>query len=160
MKKLLAIGFLAMACMLTLSPASESANLPEIASWHNGELRMTIFDTVSGNRGLWQEREYRTNLGTPVHAVWLEGAGEKGWKPSGDGSSASDGLIGIGAVYRTTVITGQEGLIEHHPVTGYSVAVKIAKIGTLTIESKYADENEMLSAADTLVSGILAAQGN
>lgn len=160
MKKLLIIGFVIVVSALVMSAVSESANLPEIASWQNGELRVTVLETVSGNRGSWQEREYRTDLGTLVYAIWLEGAGNRDWEPSGGAISANDGLVGRGAVYRTTVICAQEGLIEHHPVTGYSVAVKVAKLGTLTVESKYAEENEILSAVETLVREITAGPVN
>lgn len=160
MKKLLIIGFAIMAYTLTLTAASESAELPDIESWQNGELRVTIFDTVSGNRGSWQEREYRTNLGTTVYAIWLEGAGEKGWNPPNGTILTDDGLLGRGAVYKTVVIASQNGMIEYHPVTGYSVAVKIAKIGTLTVESKYAEEDEILDAAERLVREITESQAN
>lgn len=156
MKKLLLACFVITACALALPASSDSAELPEIAAWQNGALRITTLETVSGNRGSWQEREYRTDLGARVYAVWIEGAGEKGWTvPSGD-ISADDGLIGNGATYRTVMIASENGLIERHPTTGYSVAVKIAKMGTLTLESQYAEEYEILGAAETLVKEMTA----
>lgn len=156
MKKLLLACFVMIACALVLPACAYSAELPEIADWQNGKLRITNLETVSGNRGSWQEREYRTDLGARVYAIWIEGAGEKGWNaPSGD-IFANDGLIGNGATYKTVTIASEKGLLERHPTTGYSLAVKIDKMGTLTVESQYAEEYEILSAAETLVNEMTA----
>lgn len=160
MKKLLFVCLAAAVCALFQPIISECAELPEIASWQNGELRVTMFDTISGYRGSWQERNYRTASGTLVNAVWIEGAGEKGWAPPDGEVSADDGPAGNGATYKTVAIVSEKGLLERYPVTGYSVAVKIAKMGTLTVESKYAEENEILNAAETLVREMTAKRDN
>lgn len=156
MKKLLIACFVMAACALALPASACGAELPEIAAWQNGELRTTNLETVSGNRGSWQEREYRTDLGARVYAIWIEGAGEKGWNAPGGDISADDGPIGNGATYRTVTVASEKGLLERHPTTGCSVAVKIAKMGTLTVESRYASESEILSAAETLVNEMTA----
>lgn len=156
MKKLLLACFAITVCALMLTSPADSAELPEIATWQNGKLRTTTLETVSGNRGSWQEREYRTDLGARVHAIWIEGAGEKGWTVPGGDISADDGLIGNGATYRTVTVSSEKGLLERHPMTGYSIAVKIDKMGTLTVESQYAEEHEILSAAETLVNEMTA----
>ncbi|NLX85084.1 MAG: hypothetical protein GXZ00_05660 [Synergistaceae bacterium] len=128
--------------------------LTEIDGWINGELRETEFDTVSGKRGFWLERDYRNNVGVPFHAVWMEGSGDKGWTPSEKTISADDGLLGTGAVYKTISIKDDKALIEHHPILGYSLSVKVGKKGTLTLESNIANEEEMISAAEILVNKI------
>lgn len=131
-----------------------AAELTEIPGWQCGELAMHEFDTVSGNRGFCQQRDYVTGSGTRLHAIWLEGAGEKGWVPPAESVSADDGLMGSGSVYRTIEIAGEKAIIEHHPVTGYCAAVKINGKGTLTVESKYAEENNFVAAAAELVESL------
>lgn len=125
--------------------------LPEVMGWHNGELRVIELKTISGIRGHWVERIYRTADGMPFKAVWIDGAGEKGWTPaSGD---ADDGRLGIGASYRTLEISGSPALLESHPVTGLALAIKMEGKGTLTLEAdKYADEAKLTEAARELVS--------
>ena len=149
----LAIPILAL--FVSLSPAPAKEALPEISGWINGELRMTEFDTVSGKRGLWLERSYRNSSGVPFHAVWIEGSGEKGWSPSDKAESEDDGPLGSGASYRTISIDQQGALIEYHPVTGLSLSVKAGTKGTLTLESNVANEEEIISAAQTLIRNIL-----
>lgn len=142
------LTYLLLAFFLSISPnSSEAAGLPEISGWQCGELTTTVFDTVSGNRGKWQERNYRTGDNARVHTVWIEGAGEKGWTPPAADISADDGLMGRGATYKTLTIAGEKALLEHHPITGYSLAVKIDKKGTLTLESLNASEKEIIDAA-------------
>lgn len=150
MKKLSLICFIATVYFFSQQLIAFAAELPEVPAWQNGELRITALDTVSGNRGSWQERDYITDSGARVHAVWIEGAGEKGWTPPDKSISADDGLMGSGATYRTISIAGEKALIEHHPVTGGSVAVKIEKKGSLTVESKYASGKEIIDAAAVL----------
>ena len=139
---------------ISLSSAQMTDALPEIPGWINGELRKTEFDTVSGKRGFWLERDYRNNAGVPFHAVWMEGSGDKGWTPPGNEISADDGPLGTGASYKTLSVKGEKAIIEHHPVTGYSLSVKVGKKGTLTLESLIAAEEEMSAAAEVLVGRI------
>ncbi len=144
--------------VLTHSPlcfAQMTDALPEIGGWINGELRKTVFDTVSGSRGYWLERDYRSSDGIPFHAVWMEGSGDKGWSPAEKPLSSDDGSLGSGATYRTFPILGQRSALEHHPVTGYSLSVKAEKKGTLTLESLIATEDEIISAAERLLAEIL-----
>ncbi len=139
---------------ISLSSAQMTDALPEIPGWIHGELRKTEFDTVSGKRGFWLERDYRNNAGVPFHAVWMEGSGDKGWTPPGNEISADDGPLGTGASYKTLSVKGEKAIIEHHPVTGYSLSVKVGKKGTLTLESLIATEEEMTAAAEVLVGRI------
>ena len=139
---------------ISLSSAQMTDALPEIQGWIHSELRKTEFDTVSGKRGFWLERDYRNNAGVPFHAVWMEGSGDKGWTPPGNEISADDGPLGTGASYKTLSVKGEKTIIEHHPVTGYSLSVKVGKKGTLTLESLIATEEEMTAAAEVLVGRI------
>lgn len=54
-----------------------AATLPDVPGWQNGEMRTTELKTVSGNRGIWIERDYRTAEGTFFHAVWMEGRAKR-----------------------------------------------------------------------------------
>ena len=156
MKKtiIFSLALLVLFLNISLSSAQMTDALPEIPGWINGELRKTEFDTVSGKRGFWLERDYRNNAGVPFHAVWMEGSGDKGWTPPGNEISADDGPLGTGASYKTLSVKGEKAIIEHHPVTGYSLSVKVGKKGTLTLESLIAAEEEMSAAAEVLVGRI------
>lgn len=156
MKKIVILS-LAMAVLflnISLSWAQMTEALPEIQGWINGELRKTEFDTVSGKRGFWLERDYRNNAGVPFHAVWMEGSGDKGWTPPEKEISADDGPLGTGASYRTLSVKGEKAILELHPVTGYSISVKVGKKGTLTLESIIANEEEIIGAAEVLIGRI------
>ena len=156
MKKLMIIilAFIFSALTAAGALAQNIDALTEIDGWTNGELRKTEFDTVSGKRGFWLERDYRNTVGVPFRAVWMEGSGDKGWAPSDKEISADDGLLGSGAIYKTIAIKGEKAIIEHHPITGYSLSVKVGKKGTLTLESNVANEEEMISTAETFVNKI------
>lgn len=156
MKKtiIFSLALLVLFLNISLSSAQMTDALPEIPGWINGELRKTEFDTVSGKRGFWLERDYRNNAGVPFHAVWMEGSGDKGWTPPGNEISADDGPLGTGASYKTLSVKGEKAILEHHPVTGYSLSVKVGKKGTLTLESLIAAEEEMSAAAEVLVGRI------
>lgn len=150
MKKTSLVYLIAIMCIIVLSDIAAAAGLPEVSGWQSSALRITPFDTISGNRGSWQERSYITDSGTRVLAVWTEGAGEKGWAPSSENISADDGLMGSGSVCKTTIIDGERAFLESHPVTGLSISVKISGKGTLTLESANASEKELLIAATEL----------
>lgn len=152
MKKIIVLSFalLTLLFSISISSAQITGALPEIEGWINGELRKTELDTVSGKRGFWLERDYRNTVGVPFHAVWMEGSGDKGWTPAEKEISADDGPLGTGASYKTLSIKGEKAILEHHPVTGYSLSVKVGKKGTLTIESIIASEEEMITAAEVL----------
>ena len=156
MKKtiIFSLALLVLFLNISLSSAQMTDALPEITGWINGELRKTEFDTVSGKRGFWLEREYRNNAGAPFHAVWMEGSGDKGWTPAEKEISADDGPLGAGASYRTLSVKGEKAILEHHPVTGYSLSVKVGKKGTLTLESIIANEEEIIVAAGVLIGRI------
>lgn len=133
---------------------SMAIELTEITGWQCGEPVVLEFDSVSGNRGLFYQRDYVTATGTRLHAVWIEGSGEKGWEPPTGIISADDGLMGMGAIYKTMDIAGEKAIIEDHPVTGYSAAVKISGKGTLTVESKYATKDDFIEAVRKLAENL------
>lgn len=151
MKKTMLACLLLTAALFLKPNTSHATGLTEILGWQSSELVTHEFDTVSGNRGFCHQRDYVTGWGTRLHAIWLEGAGEKGWMPPSENISADDGLMGRGSVYRTIEIAGEKAIIEYHPVTGYCAAVKINGQGTLTVESKYAKENDFVKAVAELV---------
>ncbi len=90
------------------SRAAEST-LPTVEGWICGDTKVVKLDTVSGNQGLWQERTYRNESGTPFKAVLMFGKGLKAHSlPSvTDGKTLSDGLMGSGCTYRTLTINGR-----------------------------------------------------
>lgn len=153
---LMCVAFIISAAAASASPAATAGRLPDIDGWINGVVRVTKLETVSGNRGTWLERDYRTAAGVPLHAVWIDGAGEKGWDVSDKEISADDGPLGTGATYKTISAAGERAILEHHPVTGYSLTARIDKLGVLTLESKAADEGEIISAADVLIGRIIS----
>ena len=149
LKKTILLTVLALAFAL---PVFAAGGLPEIGGWQCGELRVTKLDTVSGNKGQWLERDYRTAAGTPFHAVWIDGAGEKNWNVQTNAATNSDGA---GASYTLTDVSGNKAVLERQPVTGISLTVKIDKLGTLTLESNNATtDEEITSAAVSLIKAI------
>jgi|GEM_PF-4991671 len=131
--------------------------LPDMTGWANGETRTTILDTVSGNKGTWTERDYRTAQGVAVHAAWIDGAGPKGWGVSSNDTFSDDGLMGSGATYKTISICGIRASVDHHPITGYSIAAAFGD-GALTLESKLATEREIISIAEDFIKKMTSAQ--
>lgn len=145
------ILFFAMMAVILTCTATAAASLPDINGWSCGELRTTALDTVSGNKGQWLERDYRTASGTPLHAVWIEGVGQKSWNPQKDTSSSD----GAGATYKSVEISGCSAVLERHPVTGPSLSIKVAKLGVLTLESNNSTTDEELQrAAEVLLKEI------
>lgn len=148
MKKILTAFFI---LLLATASAANTAKLPDIDGWTNGDVRETAFDAVSGNKGTWLERDYRTSAGVPFHAIWLDGAGQNGWKGTADARTKS---TGAGAAYKGVKIAGCSAILEYDPVIGRSLAIKVGKLGTLTLESNVAEEAEIIKAAETLINKI------
>ncbi len=153
-KLLVYIAFITCTLLFPAFYSTAGEMLPDIDGWINCNTRVTQLDTVSGNRGTWLERDYRTTAGILVHAVWIDGAGDKGWNVSDKTISADDGAMGTGATYKTLTVSGEKAALEHHPVTGYSLFIKIGTLGTLTLESKIATEDEILRAGEALTKKI------
>ncbi len=133
--------------------AAPCITLPEVKGWYNGKMRVTELKTVSGNKGTWLERTYRTEKGVSIRAIWIDGSGDRGWAPESV-TYADDGKWGTGAHYKTLQVAGNIALLDEHPVTGLSLAVKIKSKGTLTLESKSAEEGELCSAAEMIVTAV------
>lgn len=129
--------------------AAEATKLPEIAGWENGQLRTTELDALSGYKGTWLERTYRTSGGTPFRAIWVEGAGAKGWEANE--MSSDDGEIWGGETSEKVTVAGHNAMLEYRPVVGYSLIVKIGKDGVLTLESQVATKDALTEAAGTLI---------
>ena len=136
-----------------LPEADQNSVLPKIDGWFNFEARTTHLDTVSGYKGKWCERNYRTDKGVPFRAVWIDGAGQAGWKPKNTPNEKSDGLLGEGATFKSITVGGHAAELDTHPLLGRSLAVKLPG-AVLTLESKYATENEITDAAEVLIKKI------
>lgn len=152
MRKFLTLTLLivALAVMSTPTIAAEHSMLPEIKGWRCGELKQTKIDTVSGYRGQWLEREYRTNDGIPFHAIWIDGAGPKGWTVP-DGPSGQDkGYLKPESTYKTLKVAGRRASFEQDPLIGSSLAIRLPD-GVLTLESLLASEPEAVRAAETIL---------
>lgn len=144
----LAVAF---AAMLSASTA-ECASLPDVAGWSSGELRETKLEAISGSKGMWHERTYRTNDGTKIKAVLMEGSGAKLWKQNL--KIEDKGEISGGESAAKLKIADCDAIIEYRPVLGRSLIVKISNDAVLTLESESAGERELASAAETLIESI------
>ena len=153
MKKMSVLLFCIIMVLVFCSTAL-AATLPDVPGWQNGEMRTTELKTVSGNRGIWLERDYRTAEGTFFHAVWMEGAGEKGWSISKKAASSEDTVQLDEISAKVFEISGSQALLEKHPIIGLSLAVKITKKGTLTLESTTATEDEIVKAAEAIIKSL------
>lgn len=131
------------------------AALPELSGWENGELRKTTLDTVSGNKGLWEERGYRAPNGERYHVVWIEGAGEKGWQPPSENHDGSGDLLESGATYKNIELLGNRAIFEDQLLFGKSLTLKITNKGTLTIETPNASEPDLLDTVRQIASFLI-----
>ena len=129
--------------------AAESSRLPEISGWVNGQLRTTELGALSGFKGTWLERTYRTSAGIPFRAVWVDGAGAKNWDVNE--MSSDKGEIWGGETSKAMEIGGNRALLEYRPVVGYSLIISVGKDGVLTLESQVATQEALIEAAETLV---------
>ena len=144
---------LTMTLFLFQTAAAAQTMLPDIQGWSAGEVRETKLETVSGYKGTWIERDYRTASGVPFHTVWIDGSGPKGWTTGKRNITANDGAIGSGAQYKTLSAAGYEAILETHPITGLALSVRM-KEGVLTLESALASEEEAIAAAETIINSI------
>lgn len=152
MKKFIAVIslILAAAFLSTASIAADIPTLPKIKGWKCGELKQTKFNTVSGYRGQWLEREYRTNEGVPIHAIWIDGAGPKGWEVPDENSNTHKGYMPPQATYKTLKVAGHRAAFEQDQMMGISLAIRLPN-GVLTLESLMATEAEAISAAEIIL---------
>ena len=131
----------------------KNIGLPDVEGWFNHDARTTKLNTVSGCKGEWIERDYRTAQGVPCHAVRINGAAPKGWKAKQISGTADDGLFGEGAVFKSLTVCGFAAEFDRHPSRGCSLAVRLPD-SVLTLESKYTSETEITQIAETLIKKI------
>lgn len=134
--------------------AQGAPNLPDVPGWICGELRTTNLDTVSGNQGVWSQRDYRAASGLPIRATLMTGKGPKMLRFPPMKVDANDGPLGSGCTYRTLEIGGHAAIVETHPVLGVSVVVSLDG-GYLTLES--GDYGVTAEDATAAASSLLAA---
>lgn len=114
--------------------ASASELLPTIDGWECGEERIVALDSLSGTRGEWHERTYRTPRGT-FKAVLMTGNGPKFFRSPAVGTSSDSG---DGARYEAVSIDGTELFVEAHPLLGSAVCFR-AGTSLVTLESSRFD---------------------
>ncbi len=146
MRKIIAA---AAAAALLSAGAPAAAALPDIEGWRNGEIRETKLEAISGSKGTWTERDYRTSGGARLHAVLMRGAGPKGWEITQ--TNAEDGEVSGGESAENLTIAGRPALLEFRPILGRSITVKLDAENVLTLESKNAEKEEIIAAAEIIV---------
>ncbi|MGI6443170.1 MAG: hypothetical protein GXZ13_01050 [Synergistaceae bacterium] len=158
--------------LLCIFPLSAIANiqeeglLPKIEGWKNEDLRISKLEAVSGNKGIWLEREYKNPDGKIFYATRIDGNGVKSWDINEEITAVtSDGPIGSGATYKIvklyvkqfpnnthkTNYTVYTAAVNYHPLTGISIVTKLNLKSTLTLETKNATEAELIKAASTII---------
>ena len=140
------------AAAMLFAEAACAASLPEIDYWQNGIPRVTKLEALSGNKGTWSERDYRTASGTPLHAVLIQGSGAKGWQPRT--VDAQKGEISGGETAENLTVAGRPALLEYRPVVGRSITVLVDAENVLTLESAHAEKEEITEAAETIVNNM------
>ncbi|WP_302795189.1 hypothetical protein, partial [Cloacibacillus evryensis] len=109
----------------------------------------TELGALSGFKGTWLERTYRTGGGAPLRAIWVDGAGAKDWDVNE--ISGNNGEIWGGETSEKVTVAGHKAMLEYRPVVGYSLIVKVGKDGVLTLESQVATKEALTEAAETLI---------
>lgn len=132
--------------------AQDARSLPEVPNWVCGELRETNLETVSGNQGIWLQRDYRSDEGATIRATLMAGKGPRMLRFPPENLDVNDGPLGSGCTYRTLEIRGRKAVVETHPLLGVSVFVNLGD-GYLTLErSGYGlSESDVIPATITLL---------
>jgi hypothetical protein len=136
--------------------AADAPMLPIMPGWQCGELKSVQLDSVSGNHGYWQERDYRTPEGLSLKATLTFGAGPKFYNQPPNGVVSSGDFPGSGASYEILSISGYRALVEKDPLLGYSVAVNaFERKFTLTIEcGRFEKRGDVISCAEALMASM------
>ncbi|MDR1482666.1 MAG: hypothetical protein LBI74_08585 [Synergistaceae bacterium] len=156
LRKILKLSF-ALASVMLASGLCEAAlpSLPEIDGWECGELRSTDFNAVSGNQGIWLERDYRSPSRVPIKAVLMAGKGPGELGALQPGIDASTALYGDGGTFRTLVTEGFPSILENRPILGLSLSVNLGG-ATATFESSAfaLAEDDFIEAASVIIRSI------
>lgn len=157
MKKTKKFFILILALLLAAlhTSADAAAMLPEIQGWTNGELMRTELNAISGSKGCWFERDYRTPSGMPCHAVLMSGISGAAVNCKIDEMNNSEGEKA-----EAVSIEDIKAVIEYHPVLGFSLSAKINRNAQLTLEAKNADKQELINAAGEIIRQINNAAKN
>lgn len=132
---------------------AETALLPEVEGWTNGEVQVIHLDTVSGNQGFWVRRNYVSSRNIGITANLIGGKGPGSLYLSAPGTDALDGPIGSGAGYEAVTVGEHRGILEHDPTIGYSLSLQMEG-AVLTLECRAFDlqKEDLLAEAEHLLS--------
>jgi hypothetical protein len=124
--------------MSPLSAETPGRPLPDVPGWTGIVAETRIFTSAEQQEeGQMTERTYRkTDRHERVTAVLLQGPGTAWLSFPKNCAEGKDGPMGTGATYLTLEISGKAAVLEHHPVLGYSLAVRLDPETTLTVETK------------------------
>jgi hypothetical protein len=127
--------------------------IPDVPGWTEICTETRILTSATEEQGRMTERIYKKNDGVEVVKVLLlQGPGTKWLSFPQKDAGGSDGLVGTGATYRTLQILGKEGVLEHHPVLGYSLAIRLEDEKTLTFETSASKTTLMVFSKQLLES--------
>jgi hypothetical protein len=120
-----------------LSAETPGRPLPDVPGWTGTVAKTRIFTSAEQEEGQMTERTYRrTDRPERVTAILLQGPGTAWLSFPKNCAEGKDGPLGTGATYLTLEISGKAAVLEHHPVLGYSLAVRLDPETTLTVETK------------------------
>ncbi|MGC9489834.1 MAG: hypothetical protein ACP5CD_01225 [Thermovirgaceae bacterium] len=120
-----------------LSAETPKRPLPDVPGWTGAVAQTRTLTSAEQEEGQMTERTYRkTDQPERIRVILLEGPGTAWLSFPKNCTEGKDGPVGTGATYITLEFSGKAAVLEHHPVLGYSLAVKLGPETTLTIETK------------------------
>jgi hypothetical protein len=129
--------------------------IPDVPGWTVTCTKTRILTSATEEQGRMTERIYKKNDGFEVVKVLLlQGPGTKWLSFPRKDAGGGDGPVGTGATYRTIEILGKEGVLEHHPVLGYSLAIRLENEKTLTFETS-ASKTTLMAFSKQLLRSII-----
>ncbi len=121
----------------TLSANAPGRTLPDIPGWTGTVVEAKALSSAKQEEGRMLERSYKkTDRPERIRVILLEGPGTAWLSFPKTFSEGVDGPVGTGATYLPLEISGKAAVLEHHPVLGYSLAIRLGPEATLTFETK------------------------
>lgn len=135
----------------TISADTSGRILPDVPGWTGTVAETGTLSSAKQEEGQMTERSYRkTDRSERVRVILLEGPGTAWLSFPKNDAEGTDGPVGAGATYLTLEILGKAAVLEHHPVLGYSLAVRLGPETTLTIETQ-AEKTLLLDFSERLL---------